>query len=342
MEKVRIALVGCGGRGLGHARHLTQSEKLELVAVCDLNEELGRKAAEELGVDLLTDHKDLLAMPDLEAVCVVTATRFHAGVTKDALKAGKHVLCEKPMAENLRDAKEMLEIAETNGLKGVNSYQLHFHPFYMALWENSRGLDPVQVFTSRQIGLMGPKYLTPDDACGLVDFCSHDFDTAIWLMGRAPTAVCATLRRNTYTDTGAIDVLSFQIEFGSGDGVRVASHTASMGGLGIGNKYDIVGVHGNVTAVGMGEVKRNLLVRTPGGRFKAETSVIQVEGPGGDSTAALQDQFADWIRAEISDADAQCTFRDGLNSLAVSAAVLESAKTGQKVTIADLLAKELD
>src|SRR5437899_2708492 len=106
MARARIALIGCGPRGLrGHAPGLTSTEEIELVAVCDVVEELARSAAAQLGVEPSTDHRELLRRSNLDGVVIVTATRFHAAIARDAVRAGKHVLLEKPMADNIAAAE---------------------------------------------------------------------------------------------------------------------------------------------------------------------------------------------------------------------------------------------
>jgi len=338
MSKIKIAVIGCGPRATnGHLPAIQRVEKLELVGVCDIDEELARKTAEEFGVPCYIGHKELLEKSDAEAVCIVTATRFHAAIAKDALNAGKHVLCEKPLADNLKDAKEVLDIAAEKGLKGMVSYQLRFHPFFVAYHENAARLEPVQYYGSRQIGIMGEKYLKPDDMCGLSDFTSHDIDLALWMMGGKPKAVNAVLMRGTFTDTGAIDVLNAQIEF---DGKRTATLLSSMGGRGVGARFDLIGKQGNITASGMTELK----VTTYNGRQErgkpVKTEVVKIEPTKGDTTDRLLQHFADYIQSS-GEFPARATFEDGFNALLIARAIIESDRTGNRVDLQEFLAREL-
>ena len=101
--KVQIGIIGCGG--IANQKHLpalkTQMDRVDLVAFCDLIEERAVKAAKEYGVPdakVYTDYNELLSDPEIDAVNVLTPNVAHCPITVAAFKAGKHVLCEKPMA----------------------------------------------------------------------------------------------------------------------------------------------------------------------------------------------------------------------------------------------------
>src|SRR5947207_2610883 len=155
MARARLALVGCGPRGLrGHAPGLSSAAEIEFVAVCDVVEELARSAAAQLGVEAYTDHRALLQRPDLDGVVIVTATRFHAPIALDAVRAGKHVLLEKPMATSLEAAEELVREAERAGVRGAIGYQSRFRRACQSLHEHAREIDPVQILINRPRGMM--------------------------------------------------------------------------------------------------------------------------------------------------------------------------------------------
>ena len=101
-RKVRIGIIGCGGIANGkHMPALKKIEEAEMVAFCDIIEERAVKAAKEFGVEgakVYTDYRELLEDESIESVHVCTPNRSHSFITVDALEAGKHVMCEKPMA----------------------------------------------------------------------------------------------------------------------------------------------------------------------------------------------------------------------------------------------------
>ena len=137
MDKVRIGIIGCGG--IANGKHMPSLKKLadvEMVAFCDIIVERAEKAAKEYGVEgakVYTDYHELIARDDIDVVHVLTPNREHSQITVDALNAGKHVMCEKPMAINSAEAKRMLDAAKATGKKLTIGYQSRFRPDSMYL-----------------------------------------------------------------------------------------------------------------------------------------------------------------------------------------------------------------
>ncbi|MEM2849346.1 MAG: Gfo/Idh/MocA family oxidoreductase, partial [Candidatus Bathyarchaeia archaeon] len=117
LEKIRFGVVGLKGIGMTHIEAIKMCESAELLAVCDIVEELAKNVGEKYGVKWFTDYRELNRLKDLDAVCVCTPHFLHHPMTLDALNAGKHVLVEKPMAITVREADEMIEKAKARGLK---------------------------------------------------------------------------------------------------------------------------------------------------------------------------------------------------------------------------------
>ena len=117
MEKLKIAIVGVGGISNYHIRGYLENPDVELYAFCDINEIQLNKMGEKYGITrLYTDEAEMLkALPEIDAVSVCTWNSAHAPCTIMALNAGKHVLCEKPMAMNVEEALAMQEAAKRNG-----------------------------------------------------------------------------------------------------------------------------------------------------------------------------------------------------------------------------------
>lgn len=127
MEKIRYAVVGVNREGIGkkHAEAIINNPSAELILVCDNNQQ--SKAlygedksgiaieAEELGVPYVTDYKEILTNEDVDAVVVATPDFLHRDIVCDLLKAGKHVLCEKPMALCREDCVAMIRASKESG-----------------------------------------------------------------------------------------------------------------------------------------------------------------------------------------------------------------------------------
>ena len=128
MERiVNVGIIGCGGIANGkHMPSLKKIENVRMVAFCDIIPEKAQKAKEQFGTPdakVYTDYKELLKDPSIEVVHVCTPNKEHAEISIDALHAGKHVMCEKPMAKTVADAKRMVEAAKESGKKLSIGYQ---------------------------------------------------------------------------------------------------------------------------------------------------------------------------------------------------------------------------
>ncbi len=131
-QKVRIGIIGCGGIANGkHMPALSKLPDVELVAFCDIIYEKAVKAAADYGAPgakTYEDYKELLKDKSIDVVHVLTPNISHSPITVDALNAGKHVMCEKPMAKNTEEAKAMIAAAKKNGKKLTIGYQNRFRP----------------------------------------------------------------------------------------------------------------------------------------------------------------------------------------------------------------------
>ena len=132
MEKIKIGIIGCGG--IANGKHMPAIRKLddvEMTAFCDIIPERAQKAAEEYGTSdakVYTDYKELLKDERINNVRILTPNKWHAVMSIEALYAGKHVMCEKPMAINYREAQEMLKAQKETGKLLTIGYQHKFDP----------------------------------------------------------------------------------------------------------------------------------------------------------------------------------------------------------------------
>ena len=115
-EKIKIGVIGVGSISHCHIGGYQANPDVELYAFCDINEDQLKLVGEKYGVErLYTKAEDLLALPEIDAVSVCTWNAAHAPCVIAALNAGKHVLCEKPMATSVEEALAMKEAAEKAG-----------------------------------------------------------------------------------------------------------------------------------------------------------------------------------------------------------------------------------
>lgn len=131
-KKLKIGIIGCGGIGNGkHMPSLSKLTDVEMVAFCDLIEERAVAAKEKFGTTdakVYVDYKELLKDKSIDVIHVCTPNRSHAPISIDSLHAGKHVMCEKPMAKTAAEARKMVEAAKETGKKLTVGYQHRHKP----------------------------------------------------------------------------------------------------------------------------------------------------------------------------------------------------------------------
>ena len=194
MRKVRIGIIGCGGIANNkHMPALSGIPEVEMVAFCDIVEERAVKAAAEYGTPdakVYVDYKELLKDESIEVVHVLTPNRDHSYITVDALEAGKHVMCEKPMAINTAEAQKMVDAAKRTGKKLTIGYQNRFRPDSMypkqACEDGELGeiyYARAQAIRRRAVPTWGV-FLDAEKQGGgpLIDIGTHALDLTLWMM----------------------------------------------------------------------------------------------------------------------------------------------------------------
>ena len=201
-----IAIVGCGR--IARNAHLPALSKLEDVRIkygCDLIEEKAQKLKEDFPIieNVITDYKVALADPEVEAVFVLTPNFAHYTVTMDALRAGKHVLCEKPITVNYALSKEMKEEADKQGLMlniGVcNRHNLSIEKLYEMNDKGEFG-NIYHIYCSfrgtRCIPGLGGDFTTKSASGGgvLIDWGVHFLDLILYILqgAKIKTVTCDT------------------------------------------------------------------------------------------------------------------------------------------------------
>lgn len=129
MNKIRVGVIGCGNIAIH--RHLPgyqQNNDVKISAVSDMNFERAKEIAEVYGARAYSNYKELLTDKDIDAVSICTPNAMHASYSIEAMSEGKHVLCEKPMATTLDEAKEMVEVSQRTGKKLMIAHNQRFIP----------------------------------------------------------------------------------------------------------------------------------------------------------------------------------------------------------------------
>jgi predicted dehydrogenase len=124
---IHIGIIGLGAIGQRLIKQFAEHKEVRVVAVCDVNETITRETAERLGgVKAYTDHEQLLADEQVNLVYVAVPPKHHHSIVMDAIRANKHVLCEKPLANSLEEAKEMADAAKEAGIVHAMNFPLNY------------------------------------------------------------------------------------------------------------------------------------------------------------------------------------------------------------------------
>ncbi|MBT3603084.1 MAG: Gfo/Idh/MocA family oxidoreductase, partial [Candidatus Latescibacteria bacterium] len=116
MSKLKVGIIGVGGIAGSHLPGWAASEHAELVAGSDVNPDVLKSWGEKQGITkLVTDANDLINDPDIDIIDVCTPNNYHAPLSIAALNAGKHVICEKPLAPNPALIKDMIDARDKSG-----------------------------------------------------------------------------------------------------------------------------------------------------------------------------------------------------------------------------------
>ena len=202
MARLRIGIIGCGGIANGkHMPSLKRLNNIEMVAFCDIIEERAIKAKEKYGTPdaaVYTDYKELLADKTIDVVHVLTPNRWHSSITVDALEAGKHVMCEKPMAINSEEAQKMVDAAKRTGKKLTIGYQTRQRADSRFLKEEVENGTLGEIYYAKATALRRRAVPTwgvflDEYAQGggpLIDIGTHALDLTLWIMNNYKPKYC--------------------------------------------------------------------------------------------------------------------------------------------------------
>jgi predicted dehydrogenase len=189
---LRIAVVGYGYWGPNLARNVIERPEFELAALCERDASRGAAFSQKVpGVPVFSELDDVLADPTIDAVVVATPPRTHHAIASAALRAGKHVLVEKPLAKTAAEATDLIEIADAGGLVLMPGHTFLYSPPVNKVYDLIRqgSLGEVYFVTSSRMNL--GKY-QPDGV--ICDLAPHDISILLYLLGQPVTQVSASAR----------------------------------------------------------------------------------------------------------------------------------------------------
>jgi predicted dehydrogenase len=347
MSRLRFGVCGLGFMGRSHFARLRGHSRAAIVAICDHdarrrsgdwgdelgNLDLGQAAAGRVALDDIAAYAtpdELIADPNVEAVLITLPTALHAGVAIAALQAGKHVLCEKPMAMTVGDCDRMIRAAEANGRTLMVAQCIRFWPQYEAI---KHCVDEGRIGSVRFVGLrrLGcpPTYSAENwlldgrqSGGALLDLHVHDVDFAHYLLG-IPESVYA---RGTRGPSGGIDHVTATWAYPDG------SYATLEGGwvLAAPWTFDMeISVHGERGTLGWAMSRGSEVVLRTG---SDDVEPIPCDG---DALRREQDYFIECVVAGRP--VEACTPSSSRASIALAWLERRSIETGRVVPLSDRL-----
>lgn len=331
MERLKVGIIGFGSWGACHLEAYRALSHADVVAVCDADP-ARRRAAEQSGVPNVYESAGALidGHPDIGLVSVVTFEKNHLESTLLALRAGKAVLVEKPVAVDVGEAKAMRQAAKDSGALLVPGHLLRFDPKYGEIrhtLESGRLGKPVSMYLkrSRQSSL----FRTYKRTHTVYELMIHDLDQAIWY---ADSRVAEVYAAGAFLDGGeSPEVLWVQLRFENGALAVLHSNwmTPDAAGIAIHDYTEVVGergiAHFDTHMAGVQQWSDE-------GRATIDVSVHHRQG--GRVVGALKEQLSyisqcvlEGVRPEI------VSFDDAVHGIEVAEAIVASAKSGKPVTL---------
>ena len=204
-DRIRIATIGVGGMGSGDTRYALQVPGVELVAVADIYTGRLERAKEVWGAQVATtrDYREVLARPDIDAVIVATPDHWHSRITIDALSAGKHVYCEKPMVQKIAQGKEVIAAEKKSGKILQIGSQYASSPVFQKARELMKAgaigeLNMVEAYLDRNTAIGAWQYSIPPDATPE----TVDWDRFLGSAPKRPFEPIRLFRWRNYQDYG--------------------------------------------------------------------------------------------------------------------------------------------
>ncbi len=207
-DRVKIGIIGAGIMGSRHARIYAEMEHAELVGIADIDRAKARKVAEAHGVgQAFQEYQELLKVEGLDAVHVATPDFAHKDPVVDSLKAGKHVLVEKPLATSVEDARQIVELSRDTGRHVMVNYTHRWAaPYAMTkniIADGQLG-DPVMVYAKKDDTLWASTEMMSWTArtSSASYLSTHDIDLVLWWLGTTVEHVYALGVKNVLAARG--------------------------------------------------------------------------------------------------------------------------------------------
>lgn len=325
MRKLGIGVLGVGEMGKRHAENLRRLvPEARLIAIADVDAARAQKVATELEIDHAYGSLDaMLENKDIEAVLIATPDKFHAAAVETAARAGKDILCEKPLALDLQSAQAALDAVAKAGVRLQVGFMRRYDPAHVAAKKQIEAGEIGDPVIFKSIGRdkdMPPIGAYSSGINGMLFFTSsiHDFDLARWLMQdevvevHAFTTVAIRPELAQYNDVVAGSV---NLRFAQGAIGNVESYAQSLYGYDV--RTEIVGSKGSILLGGLRQNSATFL-KTNGGSYELADHFLS------RFRDAYLIEITDFVHTILNDQAPKVTGEDGLRAVEIAVAAQAS------------------
>ena len=211
----KVAIIGAGFIGATHAKACSNSKLLDLAAICDTNEETGRKLAGRYGCAYFGDAEAMLSKCDIDIALICLPTFLHKQSILLAAKYGKHIVCEKPVVLTLEEMDEILSAVKEAGVQFMAAQVIRFWPEYVAIknmYDNGDFGDVKMIYANRlaQQPNWALWHKDPNKSGGgLFDLHLHDIDAVYYMFGPVKRVYAVGWQSRTGCYNHVVSTLTF-------------------------------------------------------------------------------------------------------------------------------------
>ena len=352
---VKVLVVGCGNMGRSHAKAYHSMDGFEIVGLVSRGEKSRQEVIDILGQDYpqFSEYSEALEQTNPDAVSINTYPDTHAEYTKMAFAAGAHVFLEKPIAETVEEAQEIVDLAKKSNLKLVIGYILRVHPSWMKFIEVAQDLGkPLVMRMNLNQQSSGKNWETHkclmNSMSPIVDCGVHYVDVMCQMTRSRPVRVSAIgARLSEELNPGMYNYGQLQVTFDDGSvGWYEAGWGPMMSEIAFFVK-DVVGPKGSVSIAGMKEgeetddvdahskaesIKLHHAALDDNGEFSKPDEIIDcADEPDHDGLCYREQEV--FLNAIVNNVDLSDHMDDAVNSLRIVLAADEAFKTGKTVEL---------
>ncbi len=192
---MKVCVIGIGNIGKHHVRIYSEIPEVELTAIADISETAGLLLAKKFRTKFYANFKEMIEVenPDFISICVPTS--LHYKIAKFCIEKNIHVLVEKPITENITDAKELIKLSKKHKIKLFVGHVERFNPAVKKVKEmiEKKDLGKITAIIARRVGGFPPQI---KDADVTIDLAIHDIDVINYLLGQTPKSVYYNKQKN--------------------------------------------------------------------------------------------------------------------------------------------------